>query len=690
MSNKRNAVRAGLLCGSAMSLLFGAAALAQEADVINAAVEDFKEGEVFTLDPITVRERDPLGEDADRATSIYLSDAEVENARLGNARDLFEGIANVQVGGGIPVAQKIYVNGIDMINLTTQIDGALQNNRVFHHTSANVFDPGMLKFVRVDPGIAAADTGPNATAGAVIMETIDAKDIIEDGRNVAGTVRLGYSDNGDTFARSLVLAGRSAGFEVLGYARSTTGNPYEDGAGNEVRGSAADMQTGLLKLAYEADQGHRFELSGQQIKDSEARNEKPNFGDQAPFGTRPLVDYDTTRSSYSFQYSNTQASGIWDPQVVIGYSDAEVERAIDDVDGKSSTFSAKVQNTFAFSNNVLGVGSVVAGIDYYDKASNLKTTFLGAPQDLEETSQNTGIFAQARFNPSDRLSISTGARYDWQDFNGVDLPNVPFPLPPVPGDRDFSDSGASFNASATYFVTDALSLRAGYSNVFGGYQVEDNYKFGPVNYSNFESSRGENINLGIGWDNGPLRLSAELFRTSIDDARRMERDGLGYVHTQADVRSQGFNLDAGYAWTNGSMRVTYTNADLSVNGEDPGSFDAQSFGFGTPIGQRIALQAQHFVPQINALFGASVDVVFDNDQTDICDTCSGLEGYTVVNLFAEYTPPSLSNLTLRLSVNNLFDPDYSDRATYGADYPDFIVPLKEPGRTFVVEAVARF
>ncbi|KIC39091.1 hypothetical protein RA27_17720 [Ruegeria sp. ANG-R] len=663
-----------MLCGSALSLLFGAAALAQDAETSEPTATD-TDGEVFSLDPIIVRDRDPLGRDADRANSIYLSDAELENARLGNAKDLFEGIANVSVGGAIPLTQKIYVNGIDLINLTTQIDGALQNNRVFHHTSATVFDPGMLKFVRVDPGIAAADTGPNATAGAVILETIDAGDIITDGHSAAGTLRLGYGNNGDTFARSLVLAGRSSGFEALGYGRSTTGDPYEDGAGNLTQGTAADMQTGLLKFAYEGDQGDRFELSGQRIKDSEERNEKPNFGNWVPPFEMELLPYDTERSSYAFQYSNTQGGGMWDPQVVVGYSDATVNRTDSSYEGVSSTLSGKIQNTFHIGSGFMEGGTVVAGLDFYDKDSE----FTEPTYSLKERVKNLGIFAQARFDPSDRWSISTGARYDTQDFTGVD-------------ETDLSDSGGSYNLSATYFLTDALSLRAGYSNVFGGYQIEDNYKFWITDYSGFESSRGKNINLGVGWDAGNLHVSAELFRTSVDSARMMVFDratGMN-VHNPADVRSQGFNLDASYAWYNGSMRVTYTNADLKINGEDPGTYESQAFGFGTPIGQRLALQAQQFVPQLNTLFGATVDMAFDNDATAVCDTCSGLDGYTVVNIFGEYTPPSLSNLTLRLSVNNLFDEDYSDRATYGADYAADLVPLKEPGRTVVVEAVARF
>jgi hemoglobin/transferrin/lactoferrin receptor protein len=117
-----------LLGSSALVLLSGTAALAQ-------GIEN--ERDIISLDPIVVRSEDPKGDSADRASSVYVADAELERARSGNLRDLFAGIANVSVGGAIPVAQKIFVNGVDMLNLVISVDGALQNNRVFHHVSAN-------------------------------------------------------------------------------------------------------------------------------------------------------------------------------------------------------------------------------------------------------------------------------------------------------------------------------------------------------------------------------------------------------------------------------------------------------------------------------------------------------------------------------------------------------------------------
>ena len=61
----------------------------------------------------------------------------------------------------------------------------------------------------------------------------------------------------------------------------------------------------------------------------------------------------------------------------------------------------------------------------------------------------------------------------------------------------------------------------------------------------------------------------------------------------------------------------------------------------------------------------------------------------MVSLFAEYTPPARQNLTIRAEISNLFDTEYADRASYGADYLS-VTTLKEPGRTVSLVAIARF
>lgn len=637
-------LRAALLCGAALVLAAPAAA------------------QIISLDPIIVEERDERSGAADRATTQYVSDAELERARTGNLRDLFSGIASAAVGGAVPVAQKIFVNGVDMLNLAVTIDGVGQNNRAFHHVSANAIDPGLLKAVRADAGAAPADAGPQALAGSVVFETVDAGDILEKGRNFGGDLRLSYGDNGKTFTRALTLAGRQAGFEFLGYLKSATGKDYATGAGNVISGTAADLQSGLLKLAYEAPEGHRIELSAMELRDDALRRWRANIGQVS--GGRPVPElrrYDTTRRNYALSYENTSGGGMWDPKLVLGFSESLVNIPQTEMsEGTTNSLNGTAQNTFHLSDK----DTVVAGVDFYDRAGIYDDT----DEHYREDARNIGLFVQARLEPVERLKLSFGLRSDWQSFDG---------------ERGFSGSyqGLSGNTSVSYGVTEELTLRAGYSNVFGGLAIEDNYEFwrsGGWNYAGLRPSRAENFTLGADYAAGDLRLGGEMFLTQVTDARSWGGN--------FDFESKGFNLGATYGWDGGFARLTYSNSKVKVNGTVSNSYDAVDFG--APLGQVLALEVQQALGDSGWTLGGGLDMALDYDEVP-AGAQLPIKGYEVVSLFAEYVPPSRPNLRLRAEVQNLFDQDYADRATYGADFST-ITPLKEPGRVISLTLVAKF
>lgn len=620
----------------------------------------------MTLNPAFARAQDPDGNAADRANSQYVAEAELDRARMGDLKDLFSGIASVSVGGAIPVAQKIFVNGVDMLNLAVTVDGISQNNRLFHHVSANAFDPGLMKSVRVDAGSAPADAGPHALAGAVVMETVDAGDVLAEGQTVGGNARLSYADNGKTLGRSLTLAGRYNGFEWLGYLKRATGDDYETGAGRAIRGSAADLTTGLVKLGYESAEGHRFELSGQRMADDALRPYRANFiSDGRPF---PLRRYDTTRDTLAFSYENTKAEGLWDPKIVIGFSDVVIgvdqplDPALGISRGESATVSGKIENRFA-----LSMGTITAGLDFYDRESTYSDR---SERGLSEASDNIGIYAQARLDPTDDLSLSFGLRYDQQDFTGTNGAKRSF-------------AGASGNVSVSYALNDQVTLRGGLSSVFGGLSIEDNFIYNRAwTYGALRASRATNYTLGVDYAVGELDLTGELFLTEIKDARiaTFRANGNG------DASSHGFNIGLGYGWDQGYLRASYAQSKVKVNGVGADSFSALDLG--APLGGVFALEAQHNPDGSAFTFGGSIEAARRYSDVDgIAER--QLPGYAVLNLFTEYAPPSLDGVVFRAEVLNLFDKTYADRATYGADFAT-VEPFFEPGRTVQITASMKF
>jgi len=634
----------------------------------NTAALIAQENDIISLDPIYVELTDPNTGAADRATSAYVSEAELETASMGDLKDLFAGISSVSVGGAIPVAQKIFVNGVDMLNLGVKVDGVAQNNRIFHHVSANAFDPGLMKFVRVDPGVAPADAGFEALAGAVTMETIDVADMLEAGDNFGGRVRLSYSDNGNTFGRAVTLAAREVGFEGLAYLKKMDGDDYEDGDDATVLGTGSDLDSGLVKLAYESEAGDRVEFSAQKMQDDALRNRRANFGAAS---WNPLELYETERTIYALHYENTQAAGLWDPEITLGYSATEVGKEEPyDSSGMTDTLSLTVQNTFHLSE----AANITAGVDYIDKTSQYSIYSTGEKLGKEHV-ENIGIFAQARFEPVIGLDVSAGVRFDSQTFTDVN-------------DVAYDNDGLSGNLSVQYAITERFSVRAGYSNVFGGIPIEDNYLFADAwDYSGLtEVTRGKNFVLGADWEDGPIRLGAEIFKTNLNNVRTSAYDGAAgnYVAGHADFESKGFTLAGSYDWLSGFARASYTYSEARLNGAEASSYAVLDYG--TPLGGVFSLEVQQELVNHDLVLGGSIDAALDYDLA--YDTGDGdgflkkMPGYVVANVFAEYRPQRVDDLTIRFEINNLFDETYADRATYGSDYTeDQLNTLKESGRS---------
>lgn len=182
----------------------------------------------------------------------------------------------------------------------------------------------------------------------------------------------------------------------------------------------------------------------------------------------------------SLSYVNTQASGMWDPRLVLGWS--KVDIAVDQPDipprivgpgvsrGLNKTFSARAENRFHLSD----VNTITAGIDYYDKESTYSDLTYGP---VTEKASNVGLYVQARLEPAEGRSTSFGLRWDDQRFTGISG-----------WKGDFSGLSGNLSLDGEIFLTKIDDARD------------------RVIMNDLES-RGFNLGLGYGWEGGYLRAS---------------------------------------------------------------------------------------------------------------------------------------------------------------------------------------
>lgn len=613
---------------------------------------------------------------------ISVGKEEMDRKKPSDLQEVFAGEPQVAIGGAIPSTQKIYVNGVDENNLAVTVDGSRQNNKVFHHNGTYLLDPALLKAVTVQAGVAPADAGPGALGGSMGFETKDAVDLLEPGDNFGGFVTGTWDTNSETYTTGLSAYGMQDGFEYLGYINYSNGGNYEAGNGEEMLGTGTNLLAGLAKIAYESTEGHRIELSHEQVKDDELRPYRANV--YINVRREPVLrNYELNRRNTVFTYTDTSPEGWWDPKVVLAYSRTEVatpvfNRATGEVIapavGDTASFNGKAENKFSFD-----MGSVTAGFDFYDDKAKL--AYDGTPPEFpDEKATNVGAYAQARLEPTDRSRLSFGTRFDTQRFTGVD-------------GSSWTNSGLSGNLSGEYdILPEFLTAKAAVSHVWGGVPLAENFIQNPswVYAQEPETLRSNNYTVGLVARYEGLTVEGNVFRSDIDNARFPT--AANAVRT-FDLISKGWEIGATYDWDTGFVSAKYADIDAEVDGI-PADTEVGRY-LTTPIGEIIMLGAGYRFDDWGLTLGGDVEIALKNDATlvrhptDPTSAKRALPGYEVVNAYVEYTPPARPNFTLRADVRNIFDETYTSRASYGQDF-DGVKAHLEPGRSFRLSATMKF
>ncbi len=607
------------------------------------------------------------GERSIGTSSTDITSQDLERLNPTDIKGVFSEQPGILVGSSLPTSQKVYVNGFEETTLAVTIDGAMQNNKVFHHNGTNFIDPSLLKAVRVDAGVAPADAGFGALTGSIVYETKDVRDFL-DRDGTGGFVKSKFNSNGLVFTNSMAGYGMSNGFEVLAYFNLGKGDNFEAGNGRTVGGTEVDTWTGLGKIAYQAPSGHRFELSHERFSDDAERPYRANFVIPPSGPAEPLYRrYEIDRKTTVFNYSDATPEGWWDPKVVIAHSETyvgtpythRITGAVSPGYGISETFNGKAENKFAFTG-----GNIIAGVDF-----NRRDAMLSYPGEYaREKSDVVGAYAQARLEPIRGTRLSFGGRGDYQWFTGTD-------------GSELKDGGFSGNASFEQdLIGRFLTFKAGYSHVWAGIALAENFVMSPAwDYSaGLRSTTADNVNAGLiarfqGWT-----VEGSVFRSQIDDARiRM---------ISRDVESEGFEVGVGYDWGHGFLKVKYANIKVTIDGQ-PADSDTGTY-LATPVGEIITIAGYHRFVGTGFAVGADAKIAPEYDF--VIAGSPPYKGYKVVNAFVEYKPALTKlDLTFRVDVRNIFNQLYAERATYGQEW-GIVTPLYEPGRSFIVTATAKF
>ena len=626
--------------------------------------------EELSMAPVVVSER------AEPESTAVITSQDMQARAVRDVREIFENTPGVTVGGGAnPIAQKIYVRGIEDTMLNTTIDGAPQGGWIFHHQSRVMVNPELLKQVELDKGSAPASAGPGALAGSLRLTTKDAGDLLLPGQNFGGIVRGGLSSNdGDRFGGT-VFGRVGEDFDFLLSGDRVNTDDYKAGNGVTQVNSGSTQKSGLAKFNWRVAPGHAFYLGYQLMEDEGVRYLRPNMwglgvvrnGPPMPQklergtltagyrfageGNIPAIDLNVFSDSLKYQRKTPTAQANFNKPA--GYTWGE------EVDGTGVNLllTSKVADaTLRYGANHHRYDMQVINSRPRDPRSN-----------GQEDSQVTGLFVEGSVPLASQFVLGAGARYDWYNYNDNHKQN-------------FSSNGLSPNASLTWLATDTLSFRASASRTLRGAGLKESFYVDNTTWKNdpgLDPEWATNYDLGFNYETGPWYLKGSVFRLTIDD---YITTSTAYITNVGDVESKGYELAGG--WRNDNFRAGLAVAEArpKLNGYDLSDANA---GLGVSTGRSWIMNLGYNIPAWNLDLAWYTRAVEEHQYTDMTRVQNTKAGYAVSDIYANWTPLGKDKVRVTFSVRNLFDKFYYDQGTYAyrdATGSTVYYGYAEPGR----------
>lgn len=613
---------------------------------------------ITTLDTVNVTDSRTAPD-----TDILIGQETLEKTQATDAADIFSDNPEIAVGGGSsPVTQKVYVRGLEDTLLNVSVDGATQSGNLFHHQGRLSIPPELLKQVEVSAGAGEATNGPGALGGAIRFVTKDPIDLLRPGQRVGALLQAGYFSNTDGYRTSGSVYGHlTDDWSALVTLSKTELGDYKDGDGNTQPFTESDVLTGFAKVVGQLTDEQKLTLSYERNQDEAFRKHRPHW---IPSVRNPVFDQEMTRETITGKYGFDAASNdLVDLELTLYNTEASLEHIegpYGTVLGSQESYGADLRNT-----SQLGAHSLTYGVDHRHDEGKLIVA-----DTARETGRVTGLYLQDHFQVTDRLQLSAGARYDWYKLDDERL------------NQQFSESGFSPNLGFSLDVTDELNLHGGWARAMRGTQIKELFVLDYyTNSADRKKETADNYELGLSYRNGGLHMSAEAFVTEIDDVvGQVSRAILGNV---GELKTRGFSAGIGYDWSNVSASLKYSQARPELNGV-PLSDDDWSLG--TSVGNTwVAGLDFHPVDSVDLGWTGT----FRERLTRVADGYPEKPGYGVHDIYARWRPLAGDQLTLAVTVQNLFDRQYQDHASY-AVYGDVAAGLPEAGRDIRLSAAYRF
>ncbi len=399
-------------------------------------------------------------------SSAYISTEQIDRLPPVNAGDLFRSTAGVIASGNrVGASMNLNIRGLQgQSRVNVMVDGTRMSNDTYRGYQGNrseVFvDPDFLAGISINKGPFGGVGGVGVMGGVVNMRTIEATDIVREGKTFGVRIKAGLGSNtvappavnttamrfgspdfnGEAWSGSIVGAVAKDNYEFLiGYSRRTSGNyfagskgkstffddrssipptikplsPY--GPGREVFNSSQDVTSFILKGKVSWGDGHSLETGYINYKNIYGENNETFLGFAFTFfpaSEYPLnkIETHTYRASYKYDPAGNDlikfSANVWKTDLNNFVGAIPVYSAVVHSNG------GDLSNTSQF-DTLLGRLALKNGVEFVlEQARAADSTNPGGNRLM------LSAFNQSKLDLTSWLSVSGGLRIDRYESEG--------------------------------------------------------------------------------------------------------------------------------------------------------------------------------------------------------------------------------------------------------------------------------
>ncbi|MVF13858.1 TonB-dependent receptor plug domain-containing protein [Ketobacter sp. MCCC 1A13808] len=659
-------------------------------------------------------------------SSVDLDDEAIAIRQSDHISDLLRPLPGVDVGGAHSLNQRITIRSMDDKDLNITIDGANQNNYMYHHMGNLQINTNILKSAEIAVGNNSVVNG--GLGGAVRFKTKSADELLMPGQQVGAHLKYTFNSNASQSYSATGYGNITDSIDILGYYNLIERDNFEVGGGEirdfqdnvvpgtdgTVRGLEGELDDALIKLGWDITEGQRLVLGYETYTDEGDYSYRPDMGLSTDLaiavGLNTPLEFPTeyTRDTLTLNYDvevgestffettvfqNT--SEFWRDESGLSQSTAGFIAASAAItQGEADNTGIKILGKTEIDGTI--THGLVYGLDSVKYETNYRSQPLsGGLVESNEEATDSALYIEDKIGFGNGISVTPGVRYSVYDIESTVVTET------------YDDVTGAL--ALEYEAANGFSARASTTQLFKGPELGEIFVGAGIDDApnpDIEAETGYNHELFFGfqeaaWSLDQFSMGITFFQTEIDgyiyDYAASQTTGFSGKDNVGDMTNEGYEAYIGFDYRNLSVLWTYARANSELS-----AFAEYSYLQGARLdreqGNSRSLSVDYFVASRDLNLHWDMQLVNDLPAGADLDGASfdnAKEGYMVHNISLRWTPAQWEGLDLTLGVDNLFDEYYASQSsrTGLSKHPlfgDLFLLDYEPGRNVKVSVGYRF